>query len=111
MGKQLISSGFIALLFVGWICYLSINQEDHSHRGAAFLSSHHPGYFFQAEIDVLNQNFDSLKVIKFPNYDFAAIFLSTLFSHGQVAKIIPQEFNEARKKLLLSCLYPTHEFS
>lgn len=111
MGKQLISSGFITLLFVGWICYPSINQEEHSHRGATFLSTHHPGYLFQAELDVLNQTFDSFKVIKFSSYDFAAIFLSTLFSHGQVAKLIPQEFNEARKKLLLSCLYPAHEFS
>ena len=110
MGKQLISSGFIAIFLIGWISHPSIDQDEYSHRSNASLSSHPTGYFFQAETDVLNQALDSFKVIKFGD-GFDAIFLSTLLSHAQLNKTVPQEFNATRKELLLSFLYPAHEFS
>lgn len=111
MGKQLISSGFIVLLFMGWTGQPTVNQEDYSHKDDTCLSIHHSAIFFQAEIDVLTQSNNSFKLIKYCDCDFDAIFLSTLFSHAQVTKSIPQELHEARKESLLSCLYPAHEFS
>ena len=111
MGKPLISTGFIALLLVSWVGQPAIGQELASQPGTINISSPHSGDYFQAEIDILNQTFSSLKVIKFFDDDFKAIFFSTLLLHTQVAKAIPQEINAARKKLLLARLYPSHEFS
>ena len=111
MGKQLFSSGFIAFFFIGWMGHPTINQENNAQREITILSSPHQGDLFQAEIDILNQTDSSIKLIRFPNCNFGALFRSTLFSYDQVANTNPKELNEARKKLLLSLLYPTHEFS
>ena len=121
MGKQFISSGFIVILLLGWAAHPSICQKDASqksasqkdtcHSGITLLSAPSAGDFFQAEIDILSQPTNSFKVIKFSHADFNAIFLSTLYSHRKVTNSLPLECNEARKKLLLSFLYPAHEFS
>ena len=111
MGKQFISSGFIVILLLGWAAHPSIYPVHDSHQGTTFLSASPAGDFYQAEIDVLNQPPNSFRVIKFSQCDFDAIFLTTLFSHRQVANTLPLECNEARKELLLSYLYPAHEFS
>lgn len=121
MGKQFISFGFIVILLLGWAAHPAIyqknasqknaSQKDTYHSGITLLSTPSAGDFYQAEIDVLSQAPNSFRVIKFSQCDFDAIFLSTLFSHRQVANTLPLECNEARKELLLSCLYPAHEFS
>jgi hypothetical protein len=111
MGKHFISSGFIVILLLGWVAHPAIYQVHDSHQGATLLSASPAGDFYQAEIDVLNQPPNSFRVIKFSQCDFDAIFLSTLLSLRQAASTLPLECNEARKELLLSCLYPAHEFS
>lgn len=111
MGKLLVSTGFLGILFLGWAGNPSSYDTGDSQENATFISNYHPGVFLPAEIDVLNQSIKGFKVIKFHNNDFVAIYLSTLFSHEQITDSVPEELNDARRKLLLACLYPSHEFS